>query len=302
MGVSVLMSVYAGADPVHLREALASIYGQTLLPDEVVLMEDGPLTEEQREVIDSFADGNALVVPVVAEEEASAVVRRRDEAARSSGPRAEQKSPLLVIGRFADNVQLGRALAIGVALCANDLIARMDADDVALPDRLAKEVAYLGAHPEVSVLGGAIEEFDGDVVKSTKTIPGGAELLSYAKFRCPVNHMTVMMRRDDILAAGNYRHFPGLEDYELWSRVLTQGYRFDNLPDVLVRARCDSSFYNRRGGEDYGRRYLGLRRMQLESGLLSRGEYVRACAATAMMVYAPPSLRKVFYGILRRKG
>ncbi len=297
MGISVLISVYSGANPAHLRIALDSIVGQTLLPDEIVLMQDGPLTPEQEEVVAGYGE-SPCVVDLSVDEDAASIASRRDRALAPGSP----ASPQLVIGRFAQNVQLGRALAAGVALCRNPYIARMDADDIAVPDRLAKELAFMEAHPDVSVLGGAIEEFDGDVTKGTKTIPGGDDLRSYAKFRCPVNHMTVMMRRADILAAGNYHHFPGLEDYELWSRVLAQGFVLDNIPDVLVRARCDSGFYDRRGGDDYGRRYLALRRMQREWGLLNPAEYLQACAATAAMVYAPRSLRKAFYKILRRRG
>lgn len=276
---------------------------QTLPADEVVLIEDGPLSKAHRLVIDSFADDRTVVIPLSCDDDRAAVEEKRASAGVPQAPPLASECPSrLVIGRFPENVQLGRALAAGVVLCSNPLIARMDADDIALPERLAVEVAFLGDHPEVSVLGGAIEEFDGDVIKGTKTIPGGDALREYAKFRCPVNHMTVMMRREDILEAGNYRHFPGLEDYELWSRVLARGYVFDNIPEVLVRARCDSGFYDRRGGDDYGHRYLELRRMQRDSGLLGRGEYVKACAATMAMVYAPRSLRKVFYKILRRRG
>lgn len=303
MGISVLISVYGGANAEHLGVALESIVGQTLPADEIVLMEDGPLGAAHRDVIDAYADERTLVVPLDPGDDRAAIEGKRAAAASSaeSGGGAGQ-TPRLVIGRFSENVQLGRALAAGVLLCSCPYIARMDADDVALPARLAVERDFLERHPGVSVLGGAIEEFDGDVVKGTKTIPGGDALREYAKFRCPVNHMTVMMRREDILEAGNYRHFPGLEDYELWSRVLARGYVFDNIPDVLVRARCDSGFYDRRGGEDYGRRYLALRRMQREWGLLNGGEYLKACGATAAMVYAPRSLRKLFYKILRRKG
>ncbi len=303
MGISVLISVYGGANAEHLGVALESIAAQTLPADEVVLMEDGPLGTAHRDVIDAYADERTLVIALEPGDDRPSIEGKRAAAAASAGCGGDAGSaPRLVIGRFSENVQLGRALAAGVILCSCPLIARMDADDVALPERLATEAAFLREHPEVSVLGGAIEEFDGDVVKGTKTIPGGEALRAYAKFRCPVNHMTVMMRREAILGAGNYRHFPGLEDYELWSRVLAAGYVLDNVPDVLVRARCDSGFYDRRGGDDYGHRYLELRRMQREWGLLSRREHLKACAATAAMVYAPRSLRKLFYKILRRKG
>ena len=306
--------MYKGANPEHLRIALDSILAQTSAPAEIVLMEDGPLTEPLREVVRSFEDERTRVVDIRPEDDAETVVAKRGELlplpeapgrAASVSECASRsveaaQSPLLVIGRISENVQLGRALAFGVLLCGCPLIARMDADDIALPGRLEVEDAFLDAHPEVSVLGGAIEEFDECGAKGVKSIPGGRALESYAKLRCPVNHMTVMMRRDDILRAGNYRHFPGLEDYELWSRVLARGYVLDNVPDVLVRARCESGFYDRRGGADYGRRYMRLRKMQKDWGLLNPLEYAKACCATAVMAYSPSSIRRILYLILRK--
>ena len=299
MDISCLISVYEKADPTQLREALASVYEQTLLPNEVVLIEDGPLTSELDAVIAGLSD-DPLVIDLAIEDDEE-TIRAKLSHARSTS-QAEQSKPQLIIGRFAENVLLGRALAAGVHLCAGPYIARMDADDIAYPDRFEVQVKYLEEHPQVDVLGGAIEEFNDEGLRRIKSIPSGDALLSYAKYRCPVNHMTVMMKKDAVLTAGNYHHYPGLEDYELWSRALGAGIVFDNMARPLVHARIDTKFYDRRGGTDYGKRYMELRRQQRRDGLLSRSEYLKAKMATAVMVYAPSGLRKIIYKIIRRES
>ncbi len=164
------------------------------------------------------------------------------------------------------NVQLGRALAKGVELCQyDDLIARMDTDDIAMPDRLEKEGGIYGkAHPEVDVVGGAIREFnDEGTIDRVKNMPKTQEeILEYVKVRNPLNHMTVMYRKDSILKAGNYKHFPFLEDYSLWSRMLSQGYQFRNMEDILVRARTSMGLVKRRSGWAYYKDFQKLRKQQ----------------------------------------
>ena len=192
MGFSVLMSVYQKEKPEYLRQALQSVMHQSLEPQEIVLMQDGKLTEELYQVIEE----------------------------------CKNECPYLKIYEIPDNVGLGRALAKGVLLCSNELIARMDTDDIAKEDRFEIQYNYMKAHADVAVTGGFMEEFDDQDASyhSIKQMPEYMEeILKYARYRNPLNHMTVMFRKDSVLQAGNYRHFPYLEDYDLWSRMLTQG-------------------------------------------------------------------------------
>lgn len=269
MAFSVLMSVYKKEHPEYLDEALKSVFEQTLPPDEVVLIEDGPLSEELERVIAEYG--------------------RQYSALRTY--------------RFAENVQLGRALAKGVELCSNELVARMDTDDIAVPDRFEKQYHYMQEHPEVCACGGWLEEFnDAGTYSKVKRMPeSGVEIREYARYRNPLNHMTVMFRRETVLAAGNYEHFPLLEDYHLWSRMLAAGGAFYNLPCVLVRMRTNDGVYGRRGGADYFRQYRKLRRKQRELGLLKLWEYATALALTAGMTLQPAWIRKVMYRRVLRK-
>ena len=247
MPFSVLMSVYKKEQPAYLDAALKSVFSQTLMPDEVVLIEDGPLTEELERVIVEYG--------------------RQYAALRTY--------------RFAENVQLGRALEKGVELCSNELVARMDTDDIAVSDRFEKQYRYMQEHSEIAACGGWLEE--------------------YGTYRNPLNHMTVMFRRSEVLSAGNYEHFPLLEDYYLWSRMLAAGGTFYNFPCVLVRMRTNDGVYGRRGGADYFRQYCSLRKKQRELGLLKPREYVTALALTAGMTLQPAWIRKIMYRRVLRK-
>lgn len=269
MGFSVLMSVYAKEKPEYLTEALDSVFHQTRMPDEVVLIEDGPLTPELEGVIKTY----------------------------------QEKYPQLITYQFKENVQLGRALAKGVELCSFELIARMDTDDISVPDRLERQFEYMQNHPEVTACGGWMEEFndEGTYSKMKQMPEQDAEIRKYARYRNPLNHMTVMFRRDQVLQAGNYRHFPYLEDYDLWSRMLMETGQFYNMPTVLVRMRNNDNVYERRGGWSYFRQYVSLRKMQRQIGLINRREYVVAYLLTMGMTLQPSFLRKCLYRKILRK-
>ncbi len=269
MGFSVLMSVYKKEKPEYLAMALESVINQTLQADEIVLIRDGLLTYELERVIQEF----------------------------------EAKCSCLRLYSFEENVQLGRALKKGVEICSNELIARMDTDDIALPDRFQKQYEYMLQHPEISVLGGWMEEFNDDGTYSRlKRMPEvNEDIRIYGRYRNPVNHMTVMFRKKDVLAAGNYRHFPYLEDYDLWCRMLAQGMMFHNLPATLVKMRNNNNVYERRGGFSYFRGYAKLRKIQREIGLLNRREYAIALLLTVGVTLQPAFLRKIIYQKILRK-
>lgn len=269
MGFSVLMSVYSREKPKYLAAALESLMNQTLPADEIILIEDGPIGAELEGVIDNY----------------------------------REICPYLHTFQFQENVQLGRALAKGVELCSNELIARMDTDDIAVPERFEKQYVFMEAHPQVAVCGGWLEEFnDAGTYAKVKQMPECDEdIRKYAKYRNPLNHMTVMFRRSEVLAAGNYRHFPLLEDYDLWCRMQAKGERFFNLQTVLVRMRTGDGMYGRRGGKAYFTRYRKLRKEQRKLGLLRVPEYWFALLVTAAMTLQPTWFRKLVYQRILRK-
>lgn len=241
---SVLMSLYARENPAYLRTAIESMFNQTVPPDEVVLVEDGQLTEELYAVLDEYRERLHIVVS-------------------------------------ENNVGLGPALAMGLLACENELVARMDTDDVAVPDRCEKQLRYFDAHPVTTILGGQIEEFidNPDEIIGRRVVPeSDADLKEYMKKRCPFNHMTVMFRKSDVIQAGNYREWFWNEDYYLWIRLALEGFEFANLPDTLVFTRVGADMYRRRGGDRYFKSEMGIQRLMLEKKLIGFGTYLDNCA------------------------
>lgn len=281
MTISVLMSIYKKEKIEYFKASMESILAQTYPADEIVLIQDGPLTEELH----------------------SYIVELQSRLNERTDINGNEKYPRLVTYNFPENVQLGRALAKGVELCSNEYIARMDTDDIAKTYRLEHQIQYMEQHPEIVALGGKIEEFNDDDTKhQVKNMPVGAEQVKrYARYRNPMNHMTVMLRKSAVLQADNYRHFPNLEDYYLWIRMLAKGGQIDNLQEVLVQARTNEDFYGKRGGKEYWKRYLFLRKIQHQLKLTTKLEYWIACVLTTGMVASSSKIRKIFYQTILRR-
>ena len=268
--VSVSMSVYVKEKPEYLQAALESIVTQTYPASEIMLIEDGPLTEQLYDVLRSYKEKYPEIIRTFA---------------------------------FEQNQQLGRALAKGVELCSHELVARMDTDDIAMPDRIEKQVAYMNEHLDVHVLGGAIREFnDAGTTDRVKLMPKTQkEILNYVKNRNPLNHMTVMFRRSAILEVGNYQHFPYLEDYSLWSRMLSKGYQIRNIDDILVKARTSMALVGRRSGWAYFKDFARLRKFQHKLGLTSFLEYMISMAGTFVVIMQPGFIKELAYKKVLRK-
>ncbi|WP_168169291.1 glycosyltransferase [Kushneria phosphatilytica] len=171
---SVLISVYHKESPDFLRSCLASLAEQTLPASEIIIVEDGPIGEDLKNVVNEFLS----TLPIVS-------------------------LPL------SQNVGLGEALNQGLAICSHDLVARMDADDLCTSDRFEKQITHLANAPDdVVLLGGAIAEFDADPTSphSYRILPTGIkQVKKFAKKRCPVNHMTVVFRKKAIEAVGGIK-------------------------------------------------------------------------------------------------
>lgn len=259
---SVLMSVYAKEHPAWLEEALNSVFEQTIPPAQVVLVCDGPLTPELDAVIDKFKDKLTLV-------------------------------------RLQKNGGLGPALNEGLKHCTYDLVARMDTDDIALPDRFEKQLKAFGQDKDLSVLGGAIREIDSETKEevSFRRLPqSDGEIKQFLKTRCPFNHMTVMFRKSAVLGCGSYQPFYLMEDYYLWARMAAKGYTFGNLADIVVNARTDKNLFERRGGWKYFKSNKAIACKLLELGLISYPTYIFNLAVRfCVQVLMPNKVRSIFY-------
>jgi glycosyltransferase involved in cell wall biosynthesis len=267
------MSVYKKENPKFFKESMESIAAQTILADEFVLVCDGPLTPELDQVI---------------EEE------------------QKQFGDVLKVFRLKENQGLGRALNAGISRCSNELVARMDSDDISYPDRCRRQLQVFADHPEMAVTSGTVEEFyeDPAQVTSCRSLPRTSEeILAFAKKRNPFNHPCVMYRKSAVEAAGGYRDFYLLEDYDLWIRMLHAGYQGYNLQEPLLKMRSGRDMYKRRSGLRYARSQAALFGYMKEIGWIGTIGYVKSVTIRGISSLMPNVLRKfLFETILRNKA
>ena len=264
-GYSVLMSVYHKEKPEYLKQAIASIQAQTLPTDDFVLVCDGPLND-------------AL----------DAVIAKKQQ----------EMGETLNVVRLAKNGGLGNALNEGIRHCKNELVARMDSDDIAYQDRCEKQIAVFYAHPEVSVCSGIVEEFTStpDVVDAKRVPPEAhEEIVEFAKKRNPFNHPCVMYKRSAVEAVGSYQDFYLLEDYYLWLRMLMAGYQGYNIQEPLLHMRAGSDMYLRRAGWKYAKTQARLFKFMKSQGFIGEGQYIKSCVIRSGSALAPNWLRKLMF-------
>ena len=214
MSFSVLMSVYIKEKPDQFRACLQSLLEQTLRADEVVLVEDGPISAPLQELIEDYREPLRI------------------------------RSVTLEV-----NQGLAKALNRGLLACSNELVARMDTDDICLPGRFFEQYNFLSTRDDISVLGAQIEEFDPQGVLDAKTriVPvNHDDIVEFSLSRNPISHPVVFFRKSAVLEVGGYPElYP--EDHLLWLMMLDKGFRFHNLDQCLLKMRVGRDFIQRRG-------------------------------------------------------
>ena len=249
---SVAMCVYAGDNAEWFGEALQSItLKQTVRPDEIVIVVDGPVPKTIKNVIHKYMEISV------------------------------QESFCLKPLWLEKNRGLGNALKIAVSQCQYEIIARMDSDDIARRSRFKTQLEILDLNPHIDVVGGDISEFIGDKqnVVGKRTLPvTDKEIKRYAKKRCPFNHMTVMYRKAAVMKAGGYQDWFWNEDYYLWIRMQERGMVFANTGTVLVDVRVGEEMYRRRGGWKYYKSEIRLQKYMLDHRVISYGVYMMNCS------------------------
>lgn len=271
MKFSVLMSVYKNTNPDYFEQAVKSVTElQTITPDELVIVEDGPISSE--------------------------VTRRIEEVI--------QKSTIKIIRyKFPVNVGLGVALAKGVELSTNDVIARMDDDDISVPTRFQKQISIF-ENDEVDIVGGQLEEFREEVtniVGSRRVPERDLDIKKFAGLRSPFNHPTVMFKKEAVLAAGNYGDVRGLEDYDLWLRLISKDFRLKNSNETLLYMRTTENLYRRRSGFLYVIRYIQLKFRGYKLGVVSFDQIILSSFAMSVSVLMPNNIRKILYDKILHK-
>lgn len=264
------MCVYSGDTAAGLAASLDSLFTQTRPPEEIVLVQDGPLPEDLARVV--------------------------EDASASFGG-------IFRIHRLAHNEGLVVALNEGLALCRGELLFRMDADDVAHRDRFERQTAFMDAHPEVGVLGTAMQEFIDYASRPVRIKPVKErhdEIKRQLIWRNPINHPTVCVRRALLPEAG-YPHLRYLEDYFLWARLMAQGIRFHNLAEPLLDYRFDDSTLKRRSGWQNFRSEVYLRRWMYREGIGGRAALVASIILQAVLRFSPLAVQRRLWVSTRRR-
>lgn len=273
MEFSVLMSVYKNDNPVFVEKSLDSVMDiQSQKPNELVLVIDGPISSELEKVVSYYS----------------------------------VKYPgLIKLVRFKQNQGLGLALQKGLEAASNEIVMRMDSDDIALSNRFEKQLVFMMQHPDVAVCGGQIDEFIDDIcnVVGRRVVPcSNDEIYCYMKSRCAFNHVTVALRRSKVLEVGNYQPWFWNEDYYLWVRMMLNGCKFANLPDTLVNVRVGKEMYQRRGGMKYFKSEAGIQKLMYANGIISCSRYLfNVLVRFTIQVIMPNWLRGFVFQRLFRK-
>jgi glycosyltransferase involved in cell wall biosynthesis len=271
---SLLVSVYDGDRADYLRRALRSaIDDQTVRPDQVVIVRDGPVRSELAACLEEFQAASPVPVTLV----------------------------LLEI-----NSGLGPALNAGLAASWFDVIARMDADDVAMPNRFEVQLPMIA---DADIVGSGLLEFVGDtdhVIGQRIPHTDAKHIARYARIHSPFNHPTVMYRRQAVVDAGGYGDLPLMEDYALFARMIHMGARAANVAEPLVYYRVGATAFKRRGGTGLLRSELRLQHEFLRNGFISPTEYARNVLVRGSYRLVPWWLRRAVYrpvvGVVSRRA
>ncbi len=258
--LSVSMCVYGGDNAEWFAQAVDSVLNQTVKPDEIILVVDGPVPDGLSQIIRHY-----------------------------------EENTLFHVIRFAENKGHGEARRAGLSQCKNELVAIMDADDVCAKDRFEKQLITFKVHPDADVVGGQITEFiecEDNVVGKRIVPQNDSEIKEYLKSRCPMNLVTVMFKKSSVEKVGGFIDWYCEEDYYLWVRMALVGMRFMNIDDVLVNVRVGKDMYNRRGGIKYFQSEARLQRYMLDNKVISRTTYLNNIAKRlAVQVLMPNRIR-----------
>jgi glycosyltransferase involved in cell wall biosynthesis len=265
---SVLLSVYKKESPLHLKQALNSIWGQqSLKTKQIVLVKDGPLTPDLDLEIERWSD---------------------------------ELGDVLTIVILPKNVGLASALNCGLKYCKHDIVARMDTDDIAMPERFKLQVEFMQSNQDVAVSSGYIEEWDSDFssLLSNRLLPlAHDDIVRFAKMRSPISHPACIFRKSLIISVGGYPNiYP--EDHLLWVRMIQAGYKLANIPHVLLHMRTGEDFITRRGYK-FLKGELASYRQMYRLRFLTFSQFIKVTCLRSIVRLSPDYLKVWLYKRMR---
>lgn len=268
---SVLMSLYDKEDPEYLAPSLDSMINQTIKPDEIVLVLDGLINNTLQSIVDKYLDEIPDILKIV---------------------------PL------KENVGLGKALDIGLKYCSNELIARMDTDDISLPTRCEKQLKMFNDDKELDLVGTMIDEFYDDLknVVSSRVVPTKHEdIEKFIRRRSPFNHPTVMFKKSAVINSGGYGKFSRKQDLDLFSRMVNNGCKAANIDESLLLFRSNEDNFKRRKSWSYVGSYIEVQYEIWKRGHCSFGDLMFVVGGQLFMYVLPTPMLKSFSNKYLRK-
>jgi len=261
---TLLLPVYAKDQPAFVRLAFeSSVQGQTLRPTAAVIVQDGPVPPALSDELARLAESSPVPVELV-------ILR--------------------------ENQGLTAALNAGLAACQTEVVARMDADDVSVPERFERQWQLISEGYDL--VGTGMVEFDEDPdAPGTLRVPptGSERIRSHARSHNPFNHPTMMYRKSVVERVGGYEPFGKMEDYWLGLRMIDGGARVENIAEPLLKYRVGSGAFSRRGGWAEARTEWRLQSAMRRMGFVSTGQYLRNCVVKGVYRLMPVGLKKVLF-------
>jgi glycosyltransferase involved in cell wall biosynthesis len=267
MKFSVLCSLYIKEKPNYFNEAMESLYFQSVLPDQIVIVQDGPVSLELIEVLNNW----------------------------------REKLPITDV-ILKENVGLGKALNVGLSYCLHELVARVDTDDINLPDRFKTQLDAFKNNKSLVLHGTQISEFSVNKNESTsiRRVPESNLIKSNIFFKNPFNHMSVMFKKSCVQSVGGYEHLPYMEDYYLWMKLFKRGFEMDNSPDVHVLARVGNGMIERRHGVRYFYSEIIFAHKVLKLGVPNKLVFTFTFISRSIVRILPLAFLKLIYKIVRK--
>jgi glycosyltransferase involved in cell wall biosynthesis len=264
MKFSVVMAVYQKDHSVWLNQAIQSLLRQTLLPNDIVIVIDGPVTPRLNATLRNYKNNKSISII-----------------------------------RLSKNQGLGNALNVGIKHAKNELIARMDADDIAVPNRFELQIAEFKKNPALDILGGHIAEFTDtpDEISAYRKVPvTHDDIKKFSRRRSPFNHPTVMYKKSVIQKLGGYDASAiRIEDYDLWLRALTSGVQCANLDLVLLNYRSTQDAMKRRKTFTSLRNHIKARARFYDRGYISLADFMYGVATQTLLFIIPTSLANTLF-------
>lgn len=264
MDYSILQTVYKSDSFLFLSRAIESMLSQSLKSNDYVIVEDGPLSDELENLIKSY----------------------------------ENRYPEIHVVRLTKNVGLGKALNEGLPICKNDLIARMDSDDISMPDRCEKQVMAFEKDSELDIVGCPVKEFVGtpDNIVGQRNVPLDNESIhKYVRRRDPFNHPTVMYRKSKVMKFGPYGDYRKNQDTDLWIKLLSNGCKARNLDEYLLMFRFDEGTYKKRKSWTNTKTLIKIRWNAYKKKICSLWDFIVVAGAQLAIYIMPSSLQRFIY-------